>query len=253
MKPVHALVLAGSRGPEDSVAVAAGVSHKAFADVGGAPMLLRVVRALRAAELVDGITIASERPDLIEAVPEFRGIRVLPTAAGPSGTVQAAFRQLGAPLLVTTADHALLQPEWVDHFLSKLPTDADVSAAVARSEDVEAAAPGVRRTYLKFADGAVSGCNLFYLGAPTAEGAVRFWTRLEAERKRPWRMAMMIGPGVLVDYLARRLTLDAALDLLGRRAGVRAGVVVLPFGQAAIDVDKPDDLALARRLARPEP
>lgn len=247
---VTALVLAGSRGPQEPVAVAAGVPHKAFAEVDGVPMLVRVVRALRGTPAVGRIVVTTERPDLIEAEPELRGISALPAAAGPSGSVRAALEALGTPLLVTAADHALLRPEWVGAFLSELDPQADVSAAVAREADVAAAAPGVRRTFLRFADGPVSGCNLFHLATPAAARAVDFWARVEAERKRPWRMAVMLGPGVLARYLAGRLTLAGALDALGRRAGVRARAVMLPFGQAAIDVDSPADLILARRLAR---
>ena len=45
---MNALILAGSRGPDDPMARAAGVSHKALLPVAGVPMLLRVVEALRA-------------------------------------------------------------------------------------------------------------------------------------------------------------------------------------------------------------
>ena len=46
----HALVLAGSRpGVVDPVAAAEEVSHTALVDVGGMPMLARVLHALRAA------------------------------------------------------------------------------------------------------------------------------------------------------------------------------------------------------------
>ncbi|NJM91716.1 MAG: hypothetical protein HC861_02805 [Rhodospirillaceae bacterium] len=40
---MNALILAGSRGPDDPMAKAANVSHKALLPVAGVPMLLRVV------------------------------------------------------------------------------------------------------------------------------------------------------------------------------------------------------------------
>ena len=45
--PFTALVLAGSRGPTDPVAAAAGLPHKALVPVAGRPMLLRVIDTLR--------------------------------------------------------------------------------------------------------------------------------------------------------------------------------------------------------------
>src|SRR4029453_16464860 len=46
-----ALILAGRRGPQDPLAVSRGATHRALLPVAGVPMLVRVVRALRAAGL----------------------------------------------------------------------------------------------------------------------------------------------------------------------------------------------------------
>jgi hypothetical protein len=149
---------------------------------------------------------------------------------------------------VTTADHALLQAAWITRFVADTPADADVAALVAARATVEAAAPDTLRTWLKLADGQWSGCNLFYFANARGFAALDLWRRVEAERKRPWRMAAILGPGLLVGYLAGRLTLRAAAARLGSLAGVRAAVVETPFGLASVDVDKPADLDLVRRI-----
>ncbi|MDR6127827.1 hypothetical protein QE452_002491 [Sphingomonas sp. SORGH_AS438] len=109
-------------------------------------------------------------------------------------------------------------------------------------------APATRRTWLRFADGDWSGCNLFWLATPEAALAIGLWSQVEADRKRPWRIVWRLGPLLLLRYLFGRLTLAAAVRHLGRRAGVETAVVPSPFGLAAIDVDKPDDLDLVRTL-----
>jgi hypothetical protein len=56
----------------------------------------------------------------------------------------------------------------------------------------------------------------------------------------------------LLAYLLGRLTLDAAMRRASRITGTRVAAISLPFAEAAIDVDKPADLALAETiLARP--
>ena len=75
------------------------------------------------------------------------------------------------------------------------------------------------------------------------------WREVEAERKRPWRLARRLGLATLLDYALGRLTMSAAIARLGRQIGVEAALVPAPDGRAAIDVDKPEDLALVRRLA----
>ena len=78
---------------------------------------------------------------------------------------------------------------------------------------------------------------------------MRFWQRLERERKRPWAMARLLGPVAMVAY-GLRLTTDRRRMLahLGRLSGARLAIVDMPFAQAAIDVDKPEDLRLAERI-----
>ncbi len=247
-----ALVLAGARpGRPDPVAQAAGVSHKALATVGGATLLSRVVGALREA----GVTQLAVSTSDAEVAAHARalGAETLPAdAAGPSASVLAGAEALGVPLLVTTCDHAFLEVGWVRRFLADAPAGADVCALAASREIVEAAAPGAPRTYLRFADGAWSGCNLFLVRTERGLDAVRFWRRLEARRKRPWRMARLIGPGTLLRYALGRLTLAQAVERLGRAAGVRAAVVPCPFGLAAVDVDSAADLAFARARLGPQ-
>src|SRR6185295_9682001 len=192
MTGLTALVLAGTRAGGDPLAEYAGVSHKALIEIGGRTMVERVVEALAAAPEVARIVVAIEQPALLDGLAGLapprcaKPVETMPTApAGPSATVAAALATLGTPLLVTTADNALLESAWIGELLAKVPPDADLAAALARRDAVEAAAPDTRRTWLRFSDGDHSGCNLFLLARPAAANAVAFWQTLESERKRP--------------------------------------------------------------------
>ncbi len=258
--PADALVLAGSRGPADAVAAAAGVSCKALAPVAGRPMLQRVLDALNDSGCVRRITVAlapevpvaAEAPALGRAFREGALGRMAP-AESPCRTVQAAFaaRDPHRPLLVATGDHPLLTGEMVRAFItgSRL-SRADVTAAVTPVRVVDAGFPGVRRTALRFRDGGYSGCNLFALTTPRAADVLAFWQTLEHDRKRPWRMAAHIGTGTLFAYAARRLTLDATVARLGARVGADLAAIRLNWAAAARDVDTPGDLELAEAVLR---
>ncbi|HEY0648226.1 nucleotidyltransferase family protein [Phenylobacterium sp.] len=246
MSGFSALVLAGSRGGADPVADYAGVAHKALIRLEGETLLARVVGALRAAG-AGRIAVVSSHPGVRAEIARL-GAEALDEAAGPSLSVRAGAEQLGTPLVVTTADHALLRPEWVQRFLADAPTDADVAVLVAARATVEAAAPGTKRTWLKLADGHWSGCNLFWLANDRALAVIDLWRRVEAERKRPWKMAWILGPRMLLRFVTRRLSLHGAAQRLGALAGVRAAIVETPYGLASVDVDKPADLDLVRDI-----
>jgi molybdopterin-guanine dinucleotide biosynthesis protein A len=240
-----ALVLAGSRGGVDPVAAYAGVSHKGLIELEGRTLLARVTAALAAAGATR-IAVSTDNEALAGQLPA--GVERIASAPSPSLSVHEAALALGAPLLVTTVDHALLQPQWVRQFIDDTPADADIAVLVAPEGAVREAAPGTRRTYLRFRDRRYSSCNLFLLRTPRALAAVDLWRRVEAHRKQPWRVAMLLGPRMLLGYGLGLLTLDAAVTLVGRRAGVTAAAVRTPYGLAAVDVDKPSDLDLVRRL-----
>ena len=184
--PFTALVLAGSRGPTDPVAAAAGLPHKALVPVAGRPMLLRVIDTLRQCPEIGRIVLCLEDSSLLDRLPELAG----PVAAGeiatllakhsPARSVLAALDQLPQPLplLVATADHPLLTPAMVRHFIGALG-DADAAAAVAPESVIAAAYPQTRRTYIRLRDGAYSGCNLFAFTAADAAAAAAFWIKVE--------------------------------------------------------------------------
>ena len=242
----QALVLAGTRPGGDAFAASHGVSHKALIEAGGTPMLLRVIAALREAGC-DRIVVAADDPAVID-VAHAQGCGIVVPAAGPSASVLAGLDKLGSPLLVTTSDHALLTATMVGCLLQDTPRNADVSVMLAHRNRIETAVPGSRRTYLKFADGSWSGCNLFLLQTKRAHAAIAFWSRIEKDRKRPWRIAARLGPAFLAMILTRRLSASEAVARLGRKIGVTAALVPAQDGLAAVDVDKQEDLEAVRAI-----
>lgn len=250
-----ALVLAGSRGPDDPMALAFQVPHKALIEIAGTPMLLRVIAALGATPEISRIVVIIEAPELVRVLPGLglaangKPVETFPAAGSPSRSVVAALEKYPVPLLITTADHALLQAAWVSHFLAEVPAGADAALALARSEVVLAEMPDTKRTWLRFAEAAYSGCNLFYFATPKARALAELWKQVEALRKRPVAMLRLLGLSYAARYLLGWLSLAAAMQRLGKLAGgTRPAVVEMPFARAAVDVDKPADKELVERL-----
>jgi GTP:adenosylcobinamide-phosphate guanylyltransferase len=254
-----AIVLAGDRGPDDAVAQAAGVSCKALVPVAGKAMLLRVLAALAAAETVGSCLVCGSSSRLLQQCPELAErvadgrIRWLENADSPSRSALAALQALtdDAPILLTTADHALLTPAMVDYFCGQaLATDCDVVAGLARAELVQQAFPESRRTVTRLRGDNYCGCNLFAFLTPRAASAVEFWKRVEAQRKNPLKIIKALGPITVLRYLFGRLTLAQGLARLSTLTGARAGVVWMPEAETAVDVDKIEDWQLAEKILR---
>lgn len=253
MSTFDALVLAGSRGPTDPLAQHQGVQHRALLEIEGVPMLLRVVRSLRAARRIDRIALSIDDPSALSAVPELaaNGVEVHTSLSSPSRSVLDVLerRADADKLLVTTADHPLLTPEIVDHFAAAdEDSRADVLVGVVARSLLRERYPDSTRTWLPLRGDRFTGANLFAFRSPEARRAARFWVGAERFRKRPWRLASVFGPTTLLAFALRRLDLDAALERVSQAMQARVEAVRLPFAEAAIDVDRPADLALVTKI-----
>jgi GTP:adenosylcobinamide-phosphate guanylyltransferase len=249
---VDAIVLAGQRKGEDPFASAQGAPHRALVPVGGQPMLNRVLATLDQHPRVGSIRVSIDQPALIDPP----NVVTLQAASSPS---QSALEALDAlpqtsprrPTLLTTADHALLDAPILDAFLRGAEdSGADIAVGFVEERRLKAAYPQSQRTYLHFRGGAYSGANLFALQTPAARRAIEFWRQIEQHRKRPWRLVSAFGFSTLVRFALRRLSLDEGFERASEVLGLRARPVLLPFPHAAIDVDKPADLALVERILR---
>jgi CTP:molybdopterin cytidylyltransferase MocA len=248
------LVLAAGRGPNDPMAKAYEVTHKCLVEIGGEPMLKRVVRTLLASPEIASVTVSIEKKELLTDAlgPLAARVAFLASAESAARSALAALPEDAEyPWLITTGDHPLLTLEMLRYFLDAATgSGADLCAGLARAETILARFPDARRTYLPFGPDRVSGCNLFALTSPAARKALAFWHDLERLRKKPWRLIGAFGPVALLRFFAGTLTLDSAFALASRRLGLTARPVLMPFAEAAVDVDKPADKELAERILR---
>ncbi len=253
--------MAGSRAGRDPLAVASGVTHKAFTPVAGTAMLARVVRTLGAARCVERIVVSGLDGDAVGDLDAAVGaggprIELVRGDRTPSESVALAIATLGLepPVLITTADHPLLTPATLEAFCEGAAAlSADVAFGLVPAGLVRTTFPGIRRTAFRFRDGDFCGCNLYGLLSTTGYEALATWTRVEAERKRPWRMVRVLGYGTLVRFLLGRLALADLTGIVFARTGLRIRPVFLTDAAAGFDVDTPEqrNAAEAFLLAHP--
>lgn len=256
--PFTAVVLAADRAPGDPVAKAAGVRYKSLTPVGGTPMVVRVIKALSVAQEVEACVLCGPHHSALEQHAELHArvesgqVRWIENRATPSSSAYYAMEAIPEhiPVLVTTADHALLTARIVDHFCSEArTTGCDLVAGLALYPLVAAAYPGIKRTVVRLRDGEYCGCNLFAFLTPRGRTAAAFWCRVETQRKKPVRVISASGWTGVLRYLLGRLSLPEGLARISRRMGLRVGAVLLPFPEAAVDVDTVSDWTLAQTIA----
>lgn len=244
------VVLAGSRPGRDPFAEAFGTDLKALIPVAGEPMVRRPVRELLSSENIGDVLVLTQAPERIAAVlPRDPRIKIAVSGISIASTILQLCKDESVhwPLLVTTADHALLDRATIEEICTAAQ-GADVAIGVVEQDLLLQRFPHAKRTWLKFRGGAYTGANLFALQSPRVASAIELWAGAEQGRKKGWRLIFLLGPTVLLGTMLRLLSIDRVLDRAGQRLGLTIKAVRLSNPLAGIDVDKMEDHALAQAV-----
>jgi GTP:adenosylcobinamide-phosphate guanylyltransferase len=247
---VPALILAGSRPGPDPLLSGTNVSTKALLPIAGVPMLVHVVRALRATPRIGSITILAQNSAELAQEPLLQGIEGLiyeDSGQGISSSLSAALPAGEQPMLITTADNVLLTPQMVEEFLDGA-VGSDVSVAMVEREILLARYPESRRTWLKFRSGWWSGANLFWMRGQKAQPLLQFWSGIEKDRKKGLKIIAAFGPVLMLGAVLRLFTIQQGVAKAGQRFGITSRVVPMSAAEACIDADKPDDIILIEKI-----
>ncbi len=252
-----AIVLAADRGASDPVASATQSPCKALSPVAGVPMLSRVIQVLQASQAIDSIIVVGPSQEIVSANPVLvrlfkqKNLTWINNGVTPCTSAQLAIQQISesVPVVITTADHALLSVEILDFFCQQaMVSDADTMVGLANAKNVVQAYPEVGRTQWRFQDNRYCSCNLFVIRTARGRNLIEFWKQVEDNRKNPLRIISKLGWLTVIRFMFRKLTLDQALQMLSNRLELTIKPVLLPFPEAAIDVDTEQDLRLVEKI-----
>jgi GTP:adenosylcobinamide-phosphate guanylyltransferase len=212
-------------------------------------MITRVIRVLRECPDIGQIIVLTQDIGAIEqAIGTTDGVTVAKSEDGISLSIRRVIEQqsFAWPVLVTTSDHPLLTVQMIEEFIAN--ADDDLAIAMVDRQNMLASFPDAKRTWLRFADGAWSGANLFALRSDNALKALDLWASVEKDRKKAWKLFLHFGPYLAFRAITRTIGLRAALARAGRRFGLSVKLVPMSDPVAAIDVDKVTDHALAEHI-----
>lgn len=254
---MDAVVTAGSRPlPNEPLYEFTRGGYKAMLEIAGKPMIQWVLDALSACPIVSRVVVIGLPPytnlycDRPLAVQEDNGGLLPNVRAG----VRAVLEQNPAArhVLTLTSDIPAVTPqaiEWVaEHAVE---TEDEFLYPVITREVMEKRFPGSRRTYLHLKDCEVCGADVMAIRTSLAAEDNPRWQQMIDTRKNPLKQASLLGFDTLFMILARQLPLSEAGAILGKRLGLTARAIPCPYGEAGMDVDKPNQYHLVEAdLAR---
>jgi GTP:adenosylcobinamide-phosphate guanylyltransferase len=248
---IDAVVLAGGVDRGD-IAAELGVVHRPLLEVGGQPIVRRVLAALRGAAEIGKVALVAPPPVQAAASEEAMDARVVASdsyvdnmALGVEATSPGSDH-----LLVITGDLPLITPTAIDDFVRQsLASRAVLCYAIIPKESSEQQFPGGRRTYVRLREGTFTGGNAIVVTREFVELHRHLLDRLFAVRKSPFKMASLLGARFVAALLTHRLTLPHIEARAGAILGAPAAAIISTYAELGFDVDKLDDLRLSRRVA----
>lgn len=251
---VTAVVMAGRRdGQVDPLAQAAGLTDKCMVPVGGKPMIAHVVAALSHAPQIGRIIVSVNDPSVLHSLDEVQALQasgklvVTKSEANLVDSLLASVRAARFPILITTADNALLSAGAAGEFIAGASA-SEVAVAFTRRDSVLAAHPDGQRRFYKFSDDSYSNCNMYWLGNAAALEVAEVFRSGGQFAKHPLRIVEAFGLINLLRFHYGIGTLDAAFQRFSRRFRMAMRPVILSDGAVAIDVDNPRTLAVTETI-----
>lgn len=259
MKTYPALVLAGySSETPDPLAIAMGVERKALIPITGKPMVYWVVKALRESPRIDQIYIVGMGPE--DHVDFETDVIYIPNQNKHFDNVMAGIDSVkeNQPeaefLLAASADIPTLHRETVDWFIESCEArEGDLFYSVVERATMEAAFPDSRRSYVPVVEGKFCGGDLFFVRMAVAHNNEQLVRDLLAKRKSAFQQARLLGFKTIIKFLFRRLSIKDAEALSQRLLGAVGHVIISPYADLGMDVDKPHQLEMVRAKMESQP
>lgn len=246
-----AVIMAGGESSNELKKVAP-YSNEALIIIGSYPMIYYVYSALRATPSINNIVVSGPVESLRNILPSDERLFFVESGENAIETFSRGVDLLGgritSKVLAVPTDIPFITPEAISDFLTSCEsTEADVYYPVTSKEVNDRKYPGVIRTYVHLKDGVFTGGNLFLLRASALPTCLEFGLKIISRRKDPLAIARLFGFGLVFKYLLGQLSIKSAEKRLYEVAGIQGKGIISPYAEVGVDVDKPEDLMLARR------
>lgn len=222
---------------------------KALIPIGGKAMIQWVLDALAAADSINRVVmIGLPEPYKVEYPREIvriddQGSMVDNIIAGSEQV--RAFPNPSQYALVVASDIPAVTTQAIEWICDETyRAEKDLIYPVIRQETMEETFPGARRSYLPLRDMRVCGGDVIPIKVGISDYGNPLWRKLVATRKNALKQAALFGLDTLALILLRALTLKQTEERICKRLQLKGKVLLCPFAELGMDVDKPHQLEL---------
>jgi molybdopterin-guanine dinucleotide biosynthesis protein A len=226
-------------------AARAGTSVKALIEFNGITMIETVLNSLKETGKIRNIVVIGERR--IQEIAEKHGAHGLePGQTGPENIFRGLdkLQQLEGNLdraMIVTCDLPFLTSEIVLKYMQLCPTDKDICVPIIDADEFTRTYPGTTSTFVKTRDGTFTIGGMFMMNGNRLRDLRPAIERVFAKRKSKVGMAMLIGPGFVLKWLTKSLTIRDLERKIESMLGCTGSAVRGAPVELAYDIDDLED------------
>lgn len=252
---IDAILLAGGiPAPDSPLYPYTQGKPKAALDIGGKSMLQWVVDALDEAETISTIIVVGCE-DLQDHI---RSKKITSWQPG-AGDMIMNFKQGADAVLelnpaaqsvaIVSSDIPLITPEGINWAINlSQKSEEELFYFVIDQPTMEGRYPESGRSYTQLKDMNVCGGDISIIHLDLYTKKKDLWNKLSKARKSSLRLAAVIGIDILILLFLGRLTLDDVVNKVTRRLNITGKGLLCPYPEIGMDIDKPYQLELIRRI-----
>ncbi len=226
---------------------------KALLDIAGKPMVQWVLDALSKARTIENVIVVGLTPKL--GLTCDKPMYFVPNQGKMLDNFRAGVRKSqevnpkASHVLFVSSDIPAITPEMVDWVVeTAMETDDDLYYNVIERSVMEKRFPDCKRTWTKLKDIEVCGGDMNVVRADKVlDEEDPLWRKISDARKSPLKQASLIGLGTALKFALHQLTLEEAEARVEQKLGIRGRVIVCPYAEVGMDVDKPVHLEILRK------
>ncbi|MBL8056718.1 MAG: nucleotidyltransferase family protein [Anaerolineales bacterium] len=255
MPTIDAIVTAGGvPAPDEPLYPLTQGQPKALLPLAGQPMVQWPLDALGGAEMIRRVAVAGLTPEQAAplrcakpwgSVPN-QGDMIANIVAG--GRWSAAQGDPPTHYLLVSGDVPLVTAAMLDWIVrTALETDHDLYYSLIPQAAMEARFPGSRRTFFRLKEGRFTAGDVTLAKAGVLSDYHPAWTKIVAARKSLIAQARLVGLDTFLLVALGRLSIPFGQQRIRERLGVDGRVLINPFPEVGMDVDKPRQYAMLRQ------
>jgi len=251
---VDALILAGAPN-SGGLAEFSSEAYEALVEINGISLLEYVLRGVLESQCIDQIAVVS--PVNTCSVPKISNLKLRDNVkwvkCGESLVENLMLGIEALPknkkIITFTSDIPFITGKIIDQWIKECEAvPAEAYYPIIPKEVSETSFPGCKRTYFNLKEGSFTGGNIFVFSHDLVKNNENKITKIFNMRKNPIEIASMLGPAMVLKFIAGKLSIDDIEKKVKEVFNISGKAMICRYAEIGMDVDKKEDLLIAQQL-----